>query len=75
MASMEPAGYYDWRVSLKNKIRSAQGRTMTAVNSKLTALYWQIDTTWKSALASSSQVNVIVAHDSSGHQRPSFDNG
>ena len=42
MTNGELTGYHDWLVSLKAKIRSAQIRAVTAVNSELTILYWQI---------------------------------
>lgn len=42
MTNGELTGYHDWLVRLKAKIRSAQIRAVTAVNSELTILYWQI---------------------------------
>lgn len=37
-----PDGYADWLVSLKERIRSAQQRSVLAANSEMIILYWQL---------------------------------
>jgi predicted nuclease of restriction endonuclease-like (RecB) superfamily len=40
--SSPPEGYIDWLKEIKERIRSAQQKTVLAANSEMIALYWQI---------------------------------
>lgn len=42
MPASQPPGYQDWLLTLKTRIRAAQTRAVSAVNSELILLYWQM---------------------------------